>query len=345
MNPVELLTAMKRTVEQLAAFNDIAKALTSTLEVREVLDLIGARVSVLLGAEQWSLLLEGDDGMLHFEIARGPGAELLRGEVLVAGEGIAGAVFTSKRARLVLDVTADPDFARRFDEVTDTRTRSVLAVPLLVRGRALGVLELVSSGEGPTFTEEDLRAASTVADFAAIAIDNARNFKKVQELNFTDEHTGLFNARRLRTQIEAEVARSARFARPLSVLFLDIDEFKRINDTRGHLAGSNALRQAGALLASCIRGVDSAYRYGGDEFAVLLVETASEGARTVAKRIVEAFRGTTFDVGGGPPIAMTVSVGGASFPDHGISATSLLEAADKAMYRAKQAGKDRAFFL
>lgn len=344
MNPVELLTAMKRTVEQLAAFNDIAKALTSTLEVREVIDLIGARLSVLLGAQQWSLLLEGDDGMLHFEVAKGPNAERLRGEVLVIGEGIAGAVFASQRARLVADVATDPDFSNRFDQVTSMRTKSILAVPLVVRGRALGVLELVSSGEGPSFSEEDLRAAATVADFAAIAIDNARNFKKVQELTLIDEHTGLFNARRLKTTIEAEVARSARFARPLSVLFLDLDEFKRVNDTRGHLAGSQALKQAGHLLSGCIRGVDSAYRYGGDEFAVLLVETGVEGARTVAQRIVDAFRSASFDVGGGPPITMTVSVGGASFPDHGISATVLLDAADKAMYRAKQSGKDRASF-
>ncbi len=341
MNPVELLGAMRRTVDQLAAFNDIAKALTSTLEVREVLDLIGEKASRLLGAERWSLLLEGDDGMLHFEVARGPGAKALEDEVLVAGEGIAGVVFVSGQPRLVPDVRKDPDFAARFDAATAQRTVSALAVPLMVRGRALGVLELVNGEGAQPFGEDDLRAAIAVADFAAIAIENARNFKKVQELTLTDEHTGLYNSRHLRAQLANELARCKRFARPLSLLFLDIDGFKRVNDTRGHLVGSAALRAAGLVLKDAVRTVDTVYRYGGDEFAVLLVETGPDGALAAGQRVVEAFRATPLDVGEAPPVQVTVSVGCASFPDHGQLDATLLDAADRAMYRAKQKGRDR----
>lgn len=340
MSPVDLLSAMKRTVDQLAAFNDIAKALTSTLEVKEVLDLIGSRLSNLLGAKQWSLLLERDDGLLHFELVQGTGANALLNEVLVPGEGIAGTVFSSGRSRLVTNARSDPDFANRFDQVTDTETESLLAVPLKVRGRPIGVLELVgTTGEAP-FTDEDLRAAATIADFAAIAIDNARNFTKVQELTLTDEHTGLFNSRHLSTQLELEVARAVRFARPLSLIFLDIDNFKAINDSRGHLVGSGALKHAGEVIQALIRGVDSAYRYGGDEFAVLLVETGLEGSNVVAARMIEAFNANPFDVEVGAPVPISVSVGVASFPEDGISAQGLLEAADKAMYRAKNAGRN-----
>jgi diguanylate cyclase (GGDEF)-like protein len=140
--------------------------------------------------------------------------------------------------------------------------------------------------------------------------------------------------------MDAEVARCARFARPMSLVFLDIDAFKSINDTRGHLVGTAALRHAGGLLTSTIRGVDSAYRYGGDEFAVLLVETGVEGSTQVAERILSAFRDHPCVLEAGPAVQLTVSVGVASFPDDGISARALLDAADKAMYRAKTAGKN-----
>ncbi len=333
---------MKRTVEQLAAFNDIAKALTSTLEVEQVLNLIGQKVSGLLGAERWSLLLEGDDGMLHFEICVGPGSEKLKALTVLAGEGIAGTVFTSGRGRLVADVHLDPDFAPRFDAETRLQTRSALAVPLVSRDRVIGVLELVNGEGARPFTEDDLRAASAIADFAAIAIANARNFRRVQELTQVDEHTGLFNARRLTSALDLELKRCQRFGRPISLLFLDIDHFKRVNDTRGHLAGSKALKLVGEVLTDSTRGVDSAYRYGGDEFALLLLETSPTGAMIAANRILDAFRNRTFDVGGGEPIRLTVSVGAASFPDHALSALGLLEAADRAMYLAKAAGRNAA---
>ena len=341
MNPVELLAAMKRTVEQVAAFNDIAKALTSTLEVSQVLDVVGTRVSSLLGAERWSLLLGGDDGVLRFEVVHGVGAEKLRDEALVAGEGIAGAVFVSGKARLVADARGDPDFAPRFDLVTSHETGSVLAVPLKVRDRVLGVLELVNGKSLRPFTDDDLRAAATVADFAAIAIDNARNFEKVQELTITDEHTGLFNARHFLAQLSAERARCERFGRPMSLLFLDVDSFKVVNDTHGHLAGSKALELVGRKLTETLRAVDAAYRYGGDEFAVLLIETGPDGARAVGQRVVEAFRGAELDVGVGVPLRLTVSVGAASYPDDGTTDKAVLLAADRAMYRAKAKGRDR----
>ncbi len=331
---------MKRTVEQLAAVNEIAKALTSTLQLSEVLQLIGQKGSALLGAQSWSLLLERDDGMLHFEVCVGPGSERLKELTVLPGEGIAGTVFTSGRARLVNDAKGDPDFAPRFDQATALSTQSIVAVPLLVRGRPIGVLELVALPGGPNnFSEEDVRVAQVMAEFAAIAIDNARNFQRVQDLTLTDEHTGLFNARHLLAQLEQEVNRCQRFGRPLSLLFLDLDRFKQVNDTRGHLVGSKLLKEAGRLLAETVRTVDSAYRYGGDEFALLLLETSQDGAKAAARRVVDAFRLRSFDVGG-EPVRVTVSVGGASYPDHALTALGLLEAADRAMYKVKARGRD-----
>lgn len=339
MNPADLLVAMKRMVEQLAAFDDIAKAMVSTLEVKEVLDVIGTRLSALLGAHSWTLLLRGEDGRLHFELAQGPGAEALKAETLTAGEGIAGTVFMSGRSRVVEDVSVDPSFERRFDVLTGARAGSVLAVPLRARGTVLGVLELVAPQGQRVFTYEDEHAATAVADFAAIALDNARNFARVQELTLVDEHTGLFNARHLTEQLEHEVARSARFARPVSLLFLDLDDFKSINDTYGHLVGSAALRHTGKVITSVIRAVDSAYRFGGDEFAVLLVETGVDGSDQVAERLLSAFQRMPYCFGEGREITLRASVGAATFPGDGLTGRALLDAADQAMYRAKREGK------
>lgn len=332
---------MKRTVEQIAAFNDIAKALTSTLDTRQVLELVMQKVSELLRPTNWSLILIDEATQeLYFEIAVGPGADKLKGLRVKPGEGIAGTVFVSGAPARVDDVRADPKFSQRFDQTSEFQTRSILAVALRVRGRSVGVIELVNGPNAPLFTDEDLQAVQAIADFAAIAIDNARNFQRVQELTLTDEHTGLYNARHLRALLESEVARARRFDHPLSLLFLDLDRFKAVNDTHGHLTGSALLTEVGELLTGCIRQVDSAFRYGGDEFAVLLLETDAAAAQHVASRIRDQFRARRFLHPRGLDLALTASIGLACFPDHAGTAIELLEAADRAMYAVKAAGRN-----
>ena len=341
MNTSDLLIAMRRTVEQVAAFNELAKALTSTLEVREVLALVMQKVSELFKPANWSLILQDEaTGELYFELAVGDGADKLKEVRFKPGEGIAGTAFATGEAKRVDDVASEPHFSRRFDEVSDFRTRSILAVPLKVRGKALGVIELVNGPSAPRFTAEDQQAVAAVADFAAIAIDNARNFQRVQELTITDEHTGLYNARHLRAMLDQEVVRASRFNHPLSVVFLDLDHFKQVNDTQGHLVGSALLHEVGELLRGSIRQVDSAFRYGGDEFALLLLETDAQGARAVAVRLRDAFRQRKFLKTRGTPVALTASFGVASYPRDGEDGTALLQASDEAMYRVKAAGRD-----
>lgn len=331
---------MKRTVEQLAAFNQIAKALTSTLEVGKVLELVMQKVSELLEPESWSLLLEGPDGNLYFEICVGPAADRLKPLKIPPGEGIAGSVFRTGRGRLVNDVRDDPDFSPRFDEMAEFETQSIIAVPLVSRGRSLGVIELVNRKGSPPFDRDDLRAVTAIADYAAIAIENARVFQRVQELTLTDEHTGLYNMRYLTSTLEREIERAQRFARPVSLLFLDIDKFKEVNDTRGHLVGSGTLKALGKTLVETVRSVDSVCRYGGDEFAVLLLETNVDRAKVVAERIRHAIASRPFTVEG-VTVQVTASVGFATFPEHAKTAKALLEAADKAMYAAKAAGRNQ----
>jgi len=335
------LQELTRTIEELRAFNELGKALTSTLDVGEVIERVMEQVSALLRPTNWSLLLADEaDGSLVFEVAVGPGAEALKGLRLAPTEGIVGWVATSGEPLLVPDVAEDERFAARFDDQTRFTTRSIVAVPLRIRGRNLGVIELVNGVDKPSFAERDLRVLASIADFAAIALDNARNFKRVEELTVVDEHTGLFNVRHLHRVLAAEVERARRYGHPVSVIFFDLDRFKEVNDTHGHQAGSAILRECGELLLSTLRVADVAVRYGGDEFVCILPETSPDQALLCAERLRLLVEGRSFLEAEGQAIRLTASFGVACFPDHGATAPELIRQADKAMYAAKEANRN-----
>jgi diguanylate cyclase (GGDEF)-like protein len=219
-------------------------------------------------------------------------------------------------------------------------TGSLLAVPLRSKGRVLGVVELVNPRGGHPFDTADQRTLEALADYAAIAIDNARAYERIQELTLRDEHTGLFNSRHLWRQLELEVERTARTGRPFSLVFVDLDHFKQVNDRFGHQAGSAVLLEVGALLRSCIRTIDVPVRYGGDEFVVLLPETDRARAREAAERIRSAMEGAVFLGSGGPGLRVTASFGLATCPDDGDTAEKVVHAADAAMYRVKESTRN-----
>jgi diguanylate cyclase (GGDEF)-like protein len=345
MEAKDLLRELKRTVDELAAFSEIGKTLTSTLDIREVLRLIMQRVEELLRAQNWSLLLVDEQrGDLYFELAVGQGADKLRLSRVAIGEGIAGWAAREGEPLLVLDVDRDPRFSSRFDHLTGFTTKSVLAVPLRSKGRTLGVIELINSpGDlmtGGGFSEGDVRTLASIADYAAIALENARNFQRLEELTVVDDHTGLFNSRHLHRQLEIEVARAGRFGRALSLLFMDLDHFKRVNDSHGHQLGSAMLREVGEVLKQNLRSVDVPVRYGGDEFVVLLPETDRTQALVVADRLRAAFKHHRFLAPRGLSLAITASFGLATFPVDGRTEEELMRQADAAMYRVKEGGRD-----
>jgi len=342
MQGPELLRELKRMVDELAALNEIGKALTSSLDISEVMALILEKVSKLLKPSNWSLLLlDPVTSELSFKAARGPGSEALLEMKLKPGEGIAGHVASTAKSLRIDDVRKDPRFAARFDEKSSFHSRSILCVPLHSKGRVLGVIELVNDAEHGPFTEEDLRTLSTVCEFAAIALENARNFAKVEELTVLDDHTGLYNSRHLKKQLASEVVRAVRFGHPVSVIFFDLDRFKQVNDQRGHQSGSLVLLEVGQLLHRALRSTDVAVRYGGDEFVVLLPETSRDQALEVARRLRDEVGSALFlgrEKAG--PIRLTASFGVATFPDDGATPDELIRRADEAMYRVKGRSRD-----
>jgi diguanylate cyclase (GGDEF)-like protein len=337
MRGKDLLRELQRTVDELAVLNEIGKALTSSLDIGEVMHVILAKVSELLKPSNWSLLLKDQaTGELYFHAAVGSGSDKLLGLRIKPGEGIAGWVAQNNLPLLVPDVAKDPRFATRFDAASRFHTRSILCVPLAFKGRTLGVIELVNGEKDSIFAEEDLRILSTVAEFSAIAIENARNFHKVQELTVLDDHTGLFNSRHMKRQLESEVMRATRFGHPVSLIFFDLDHFKQVNDSYGHQAGSRVLLEIGRLLLKTLRSTDVAVRYGGDEFVILMPETSKDQAIAAARRIGKEIAAEPFlaDQKFGP-LRLSASLGVAAFPDDARDPETLLHKADDAMYRVK----------
>jgi len=218
--------------------------------------------------------------------------------------------------------------------------RSVLAVPLLSRGRLIGVLVGLDRQRAGHFTGQDARLLSLLLEPAAVAIDNALLLKRSEELSVTDDLTKLFNSRYLNATLRREVERSKRYRTPVSLIFLDLDGFKNVNDQHGHLWGSRTLVEVGRVIGSTVREIDVVSRFGGDEFTVILPQTGPEGAAIIAERIRQKIEETTFLASYGLEVRITASLGIASFPDHGRTKDDLLARADQAMYLVKGRGKN-----
>jgi diguanylate cyclase (GGDEF)-like protein len=236
-------------------------------------------------------------------------------------------------------VEHDPRFAKRVDESTHWQTRSVICVPLRSRLRVLGVIQLVNV-DLAQFHEPEVFFLRALCDYAAIAIENARWVEKIQELTITDDCTGLYNARHLYKTLETEVYRSSRFGYEFSVLFIDLDHFKVVNDTHGHLVGSKLLAEIGNLVKAQLRLIDYAFRYGGDEFVVLLPQTGKDQALVVAKRLRDALRASTLCREEGINLKVSASIGLATYPHDARDAHDIIRQADEMMYLVKNTTRD-----
>ncbi|MEO7746679.1 MAG: sensor domain-containing diguanylate cyclase [Actinomycetota bacterium] len=215
-----------------------------------------------------------------------------------------------------------------------------LAAPLRRGHHVLGVIVVERDPQQPAFDADDEAMLVSLAGPAGIAVDNVMLHREAQRLSVTDPLTGAGNLRHMTTTLAREVERATRFQRPLSLLLLDLDFFKTVNDTYGHTVGDAVLRELARRLASCVREVDVVARYGGEEFVVVTPETDIEGAERLAARICEAVREEPFVVGD-DVVKVTVSVGIASLPQHGSASGDLVRAADEGLYAAKHAGRDR----
>ncbi|WP_328367553.1 diguanylate cyclase [Micromonospora zamorensis] len=336
----------------------LGDTLASTHDLQRILRVIlhsaigatGARAGAVLLVEAGGVLVaqctEGLDG--RWPEGDTDGSSTLRVPV---GVGVVGAVAaTGEPQRGRMEPTEVPS--------GEPRCRTYVAVPFAAPGggaaatlsgsgdeagaaAALGVLALYDRLGADEFDDDDLVTLRTFAGHAAVAVDNVRVHEEAQRLSLTDPLTGLWNYRYLRESIRREVERASRFGRMLSILAMDLDRFKDVNDTYGHAAGDTVLAEFARRVRGEIREVDLAFRQGGEEFVLLLPETDARGAAIVAERLGAAVRETPIAVEAyAGPVLVTVSVGIAVYPDNGSTGREVLEAADDALYAAKAAGRD-----
>ncbi len=216
--------------------------------------------------------------------------------------------------------------------------QQVVAVPLVCGERILGVLEGIR--RKPLFRKSELATLAALSLPVASALANAVRIGEAERLSQTDDLTKLHNARYLRQFLLNEIRRARRYGSSVAALFLDLDDFKRVNDAHGHLAGSHVLMEMAAVILSSIRDTDAVARYGGDEFVIVLPDTHIELAGTVAQRIREKISQHHFTAGRNLNLSLTASFGVAAFPEHASSPQQLIACADTAMYEAKAANKN-----
>src|SRR6266516_5887954 len=333
-------TGSDRKVQEITIFHDVAKALTSSLDLDSILQTIMEKMAEYFRPDTWSLLMVDDNQEeLYFAIAVGTDSEALKNVRLRVGEGIAGHVAKYGEKLVVPDVRADKRFAKRIDQATQWETQSIICVPLKSKLRVLGVIQLVNVNMHH-FGDQESFFLQSLCDYAAIAIENARSVEKIQELTITDDCTGLYNARHLYKTLEQEVYRSSRFGYEFSVLFIDLDHFKQVNDTHGHLIGSKLLAEIGYLIKAQLRLIDFAFRYGGDEFVILLPQTGKDAALVVARRLRDNLRTSLFCKEEELNLNVRASIGVATYPHDAKTPKDIIRQADEMMYLVKNTSRD-----
>jgi diguanylate cyclase (GGDEF)-like protein len=331
----------RREAGEVAVFQELGKALTSSLQLDQVLRTIMEKIDEFLRPDNWSLLLLDEAKQeLYFELAVGKASQALKDVRIKLGQGIAGWVAQHGEVVIVPDTTKDTRFFGKVDEKTKMETRSIVAVPVRFRDNCLGVIELINCVGVEGFDPRDLKLLEALSDFAAIALENARHVKRIHELTIKDDCTSLYNARHMGFILDTEIYRSQRYNYEFSIVFIDLDHFKQVNDTHGHLVGSRLLAEMGEALKTNCRLIDFAFRYGGDEFVILLPQTSKENAINVARRLHKLIRETVWLKNEGLNIKITPSVGLAAYPMDSKSKEGLLHLADEAMYLVKNTNRD-----
>ncbi|MCL4502786.1 MAG: sensor domain-containing diguanylate cyclase [Deltaproteobacteria bacterium] len=329
-------------VERLLAAIEFSKALVSAYDMETLLTAVLERIKLLLPAANWSLLLlDPQTRELYFAVTVGVDPESVKSIRLRPGEGIAGTVAQTGQPIFIPKVDEDPRFSARVDTATGFATRSIIALPLVVRGEVIGVFEVVNVEDEEFFREKYLPHLSIVADYVAIAVDNVRNLQKLQARTYIDEVTGFYNSRYLIFSLDHLIPQILAEGGECSLVFLDLDNFKSVVDNHGHLRGSKVLGEVARVIHSLLGPDDSVVRYGGDEFVILLPHYSKSQSLELIRRLREKINRTGFLTDEGLDIRVTASYGIATLPEDARDREDLLAIADKAMFHSKGRGKNR----
>ncbi len=331
---------VRHYTKQLEALFHIGATVSQTLNLEELLGSVLDKVVEVTGVGVTAIyLLEDETGALVLRAHRGMSPKLVRQiSVLRDESGVINQVPKTGRPLLVEDISAD----RRFDALTgnDEGVKSFAVVPVMAKEKILGVMG-VGSHVKRGFPEWEVRMLGAIANQIGMAIENAKLYEHALELAFTDSLTGLYNRRYFMEQVGREFIRANRNKSPLSLIMVDLDGLKTINDRFGHHEGDAFLREVAGIIKANTRASDVAARWGGDEFMLLTPDTDSDSAWKVGERVRAEVR-QHHRILEGEEVRITISVGIVSYPAHASMISELLRRADEAMYNAKRGGKDRA---
>jgi diguanylate cyclase (GGDEF)-like protein len=327
----QALASAKGTIDFL---DNVGKIFISDMDLNEMLFSVMKKMQDAVKAASWFIyLLDEETGELVLDMTANK-RERKQKLRFKAGEGMAGWVAKEGVPILIPDISQDSRF-KVVHERGSIKPKSLICIPVKNQGQVVGVIELRNKITGEPFTQDDLERLVKIADYTALAIKMTSIYQKMVELTITDDLTKLFNTRYLNRTIELEIQRCERSRTSVSLIFMDIDYFKQINDQFGHLTGSKILVELGQLLIRNLRSFDIVARYGGDEFVIVLPQTPPTVASNVAERIRRAVEQNVFLRKEGYLIRMTASFGVASYPESAKSKEELLKLADDAMYRVK----------
>jgi diguanylate cyclase (GGDEF)-like protein len=327
-----LYSLERRRAEQLEAINAVARQTTAVLDLDELLTVVCRLILEWFHIDHVAVLLSEGDALnvRAYEGTLTPNVAM--GSQLAPGKGLASVALAQGKSLIENDVSVVESYIPGFLE-----TKSEMCVPLIFFGEKLGVLALDSASHG-AFDQDDVQPLESVADICAAAIQNANYFEKMKQLAYVDGLTGIFNRRYFEMRIAEELERASRFMGRMSVIMVDIDHFKRLNDEFGHLLGDEVLRGVSNILKQQLRKVDMVCRYGGEEFAIVVPETTGANAMVVAEKLRRQIETHPFP---GVPRPVTISCGVADYPTHGSTRDEVVAAADSALYLAKQAGRNQ----
>ncbi len=334
----EIIRELRQTVQKLLVFDSLGKTLTSSLDLSEVLRIIVEKLGGLVECKYFALvLLDNASNEFYFEYPK----EIADLKTYFSlGKGILGRALERGRGELYVDPIRDPIFDKTVDDLVVARPSSIITLPIMSKGSVLGLLAFYRSADEPSFLPEHFKILETFSDYLAIAVENARNYRAVQELTISDDLTKLYNSRYLHLVLDREIASCERYKEDVSLVFIDLDNFKSVNDQYGHMVGSQLLQEFGDFLLSTTRISDVAIRYGGDEFVLILPRTSKAEAIRFVNRARESLHNHVFLKSKHLNIKLTASFGISSFSEDGKTMDELITAADKAMYYVKKGTKD-----
>jgi two-component system, cell cycle response regulator len=331
---------------------DIMQEVTTSLKPEEIYQILVRRVAHALNISRCSIIMAGPEDVTGTVVAAFENPELHNLSVDLAKYPEVRRALVTGEVVLVRDATTDPLYDQVRGNWSATgepvQTRSAIALRFLLRGQPAGVFFLRTTNEDAPLNDQDIEFAEQIITAAVSALEKAYDLEsavmgqeQMRHLAETDPLTNCFNRRALMEKLEQEMDRAARYATMLTGMMIDIDNFKQINDTHGHLVGDRVLKQLANLLKREQRSVDIVARYGGEEFVVLLPETTSAESRNFAERILRRVAGYDFGESG-KPVRVTISIGIASYPGERVTdGESLLRLADNHLYRAKSDGRNR----